>query len=117
MNYFSFPIQSALSAYIPRPQVSSSTNFFYTDKTEFHLTCHGEIYNDVAYQMVFMKDGEILKTNEYVEISDMEHAPGNRRASHLNLTVKEADKGIYSQAYIPAKLLIYMKTPTQQSSK
>lgn len=90
---------SALTNYLPPPTITSDSNFFATDGNDFQLTCHIEVHTSVLYTASFTHNGQVLKSNDYLTVTELQHEANNRQKAHLNLTVRQSeetrDKGDY----------------------
>lgn len=58
-----------------------------------------EVHSGVLYTASFSHDGHVLKTNEHITVTELQHETGSRQKAHLNLTVRQSvearDKGDY----------------------
>lgn len=58
-----------------------------------------EVHSGVPYTASFSHDGIVLKTNENITVTELQHETSNRQKAHLNLTVRQTlearDKGDY----------------------
>lgn len=77
---------------MPPPTIKSDSNFFATDGNDFQLTCHVEVHSDVIYTASFSHNGQVLKSNEYLTVSELQHETKNRQKAHLNLTVRQSEE-------------------------
>lgn len=89
-----------MTAYIHKPTITSDSSLFATEGASFSLTCHAEVSNDLPYTIVFLlPNGQAATEQNFVIVSNLEHEDGNRRKSHVNLTipnsVESRDKGDY----------------------
>lgn len=71
-----------------------------TEGNDFQLRCHIEVHSGVLYTASFSHDGTVLKTNEYITVTELQHEANNRQKAHLNLTVRQSvearDRGDYT---------------------
>lgn len=84
-----------------KPVIISDSGKFGKNGASFTLTCHVEVTTDVAYGVSFyLPNGKLAETNSYLQISQVEHEHGNKRKSHMNLTINNAlmerDQGDYT---------------------
>lgn len=58
-----------------------------------------EINSGVLYTASFSHNDEVLKTNEFITVTELQHETHNRQKAHMNLTVRQSvearDKGDY----------------------
>lgn len=89
----------ALTKYLPTPTITSDSNFFATEGNAFQLTCHLEVHSSVPYTAAFHHNGKVLTTNEYTNVTELQHETNNRQKAHLNLTIRQSiearDEGDY----------------------
>ena len=91
-----------MDRYIPPPTITSDSNFFASDDSEFQLTCTVEIDTHLPYNLTFSRNGQQVETNDYVVISDIQHEKDNYQKSSINLTVSKGSKSRDEGNYVCA---------------
>lgn len=84
---------------MPPPTITSDSNFFATDGNDFQLKCTIEVDSGILYTAAFTHNGQVLKSNDYLTVTELQHETDNRQKAHLNLTVRQSaearDSGDY----------------------
>src|SRR5690349_6755410 len=98
MNNYDFQLISlitpcaALTSYLPPPTISSDSMFFATEGNDFQLTCHIEVHTNIIYTAAFTHNGVVLKSNDFITISELNHDTSNRQKASMNLTVRQSNE-------------------------
>jgi hypothetical protein len=90
---------SALTNYIEIPVIKSKSKFYAAEGDEVQLTCLLNVSTKMPYTAAFSHNNVVLKTDEHMTVSKLEHTDGDRHESHFNLTInsfnQERDAGDY----------------------
>lgn len=76
-----------------KPIITSESNFRAENGSTFTLTCHVEMLTDIPYTIEWtLPSGDLAKNNEFIKLSQIEHEHNDKRKSHQNLTIIDADE-------------------------
>lgn len=81
------------------PNITSDSKFFATDGNPIQLTCHVTMDHSAPYAAAFFHKEVMLKSNDYLTVTELAHENENTQRSHFNLTIHnslhERDEGDY----------------------